>query len=423
MDSSTTYEPPLALTIIGTIFIGLALLVSLWIAGDIILRRGWNTMMAIMIPVYVLNALYLAPITLWTYLNWGRPSKPVMEKRQSEVEPGAKKGDAEKGGVEGQAHMAHQMPGMKMDMGDHSAHEMHREGHEMHHDGHGVDHAEHAMHHGGEGMKHEGHDMQHGEHHGREMHDHARHDMAQYAHPEIDGHAGHDMKHDEHTDHTGHDMSKHEGHDMSKHEGHDMTAHAGHDMNHSGHEMGSHEMGTHDMGGHAGHEMGAHGGHDMSGHAHMHMMDDRPMFATITVAVCHCGAGCLLGDIVGEWLVWGTGASINGRSIWVEWLVDYAFALLFGIVFQYWSIAPMSGEYGPKTVWRAAKADFLSLTGFEVGLFGWMAIFQLGIWGGRLQMDNVVYWWMMQVGMFLGHWTAFPVNWWLITNGIKEPCA
>jgi hypothetical protein len=45
------------------------------------------------------------------------------------------------------------------------------------------------------------------------------------------------------------------------------------------------------------------------------------MFATITVAVCHCGAGCVLGDIVGEWLVYGTGATINGRMLWVEYLV------------------------------------------------------------------------------------------------------
>lgn len=28
------------------------------------------------IPVYVLNALYLAPITLWTYYNYGRPPPP-----------------------------------------------------------------------------------------------------------------------------------------------------------------------------------------------------------------------------------------------------------------------------------------------------------------------------------------------------------
>lgn len=32
------------------------------------------------IPVYVLNALYLAPITLWTYLNYGRPNAPPKPK-------------------------------------------------------------------------------------------------------------------------------------------------------------------------------------------------------------------------------------------------------------------------------------------------------------------------------------------------------
>lgn len=62
--------------------------------------------------------------------------------------------------------------------------------------------------------------------------------------------------------------------------------------------------------------------HDMSSHAHMHHgSGDRPMFATITVAVCHCGAGCLLGDIVGEWLVYGAGISINGRDLWAEYLI------------------------------------------------------------------------------------------------------
>jgi hypothetical protein len=57
----------------------------------------------------------------------------------------------------------------------------------------------------------------------------------------------------------------------------------------------------------------------------------------------------------------------------------------------------MSGEWGPKTIWRAAKADFLSLTFFEIGLFGWMAISQIAIFEWQLRMDNVVYWWMMQV--------------------------
>lgn len=79
----------------------------------------------------------------------------------------------------------------------------------------------------------------------------------------------------------------------------------------------------------------------------------------------------------------------------------------------------MTGDYGWKTVVRAAKADFLSLSCFEIGLFGWMAVFQFAIFKEGLPMDNVVYWWMMQIGMFCGHWTAFPINWWLIKAEIK----
>lgn len=57
-------------------------------------------------------------------------------------------------------------------------------------------------------------------------------------------------------------------------------------------------------------------------HCASHMgSSSRPMFATVTVAVCHCGAGCLLGDIVGEWLVYGTDAKINGHHLWVAFLV------------------------------------------------------------------------------------------------------
>jgi hypothetical protein len=57
----------------------------------------------------------------------------------------------------------------------------------------------------------------------------------------------------------------------------------------------------------------------------------------------------------------------------------------------------MAGEYGLKTLYRAAKADFLSLTFFEIGLFGWMAIFQIAIFNWKIEMNTVTYWWMMQV--------------------------
>ena len=148
----------------------------------------------------------------------------------------------------------------------------------------------------------------------------------------------------------------------------------------------------------------------------------RPFWVTVTSGVFHCGAGCVLGDIVGEWLVYGTGATITGQMIWPELLIDYAFALLFGIVFQYFSIAPMTGVWGPITFWRAAKADIASLTSFEIGAFAWMIAFQVGIFGDKLDMNAWAYWFLMQVGMCLGVLTAWPANWWLLKHGVKEAC-
>lgn len=61
-----------------------------------------------------------------------------------------------------------------------------------------------------------------------------------------------------------------------------------------------------------------------TGGAHQHhgeMSADRPIFATITIATCHCGAGCVLGDIVGEWLVYRTGATIGGSMLYTAFII------------------------------------------------------------------------------------------------------
>lgn len=43
-----TYDPPLVLTILSAISLGVAFVVAIWVAADIIVRKGWRSMMAIM---------------------------------------------------------------------------------------------------------------------------------------------------------------------------------------------------------------------------------------------------------------------------------------------------------------------------------------------------------------------------------------
>jgi hypothetical protein len=72
----------------------------------------------------------------------------------------------------------------------------------------------------------------------------------------------------------------------------------------------------------------------------------------------------------------------------------------------------------------AVKADTASLTAWQVGMYGFMAIAQFAIFQNafhaKLETDSVEFWFMMQIAMICGFLTSYPVNWWLIRRGIKE---
>jgi hypothetical protein len=142
---------------------------------------------------------------------------------------------------------------------------------------------------------------------------------------------------------------------------------------------------------------------------------------SVAVGVSHCGAGCTLGDIIGAWVVFAVSWQLLGLALPAEYIADFALAFALGIAFQYFSIAPMRGLGVREGVIAALKADTLSLTAFEVGLFGWMAVIQLVLFTApHLEPDHAAYWLLMQIGMVLGFATAYPVNVWLIRRGIKE---
>lgn len=49
-----------------------------------------------------------------------------------------------------------------------------------------------------------------------------------------------------------------------------------------------------------------------------------------------------------------------------------------------------------------------------------MALYHFVLWEPPLSLDSPEYWFMMQIGMIVGFFTAWPVNAWLIKSGIKE---
>lgn len=160
--------------------------------------------------------------------------------------------------------------------------------------------------------------------------------------------------------------------------------------------------------------------------------EETPFPVMVAKGAAHCGSGCTIGDIIAEWLaflvptvaIWFGWQSLFTEKIFAVWVLDFVLAFIFGVAFQYFTIKPMRDLSVTQGLVQAVKADALSLTAWQVGMYGFMAIAHFWIFGRligqRLEVPTFEFWFMMQIAMLCGFVTAYPVNWWLIRSGVKE---
>jgi hypothetical protein len=145
-----------------------------------------------------------------------------------------------------------------------------------------------------------------------------------------------------------------------------------------------------------------------------------PTMLQNSIAVFHCGAGCSIGDLIAESIVPTLGLIFAGE-FGSKLVLDFVFAWVLGVAFQYFTIVPMRGLSFGKGVVEAARADTLSIVMFEIGMFGSMAISYFLLFPSPyLDPGEAVFWFMMQIAMIAGFFTAIPANPWLIRKGWKE---
>jgi hypothetical protein len=65
---------------------------------------------------------------------------------------------------------------------------------------------------------------------------------------------------------------------------------------------------------------------------------ETPYWKRIFVSATHCGCGCVIGDILGPPIVFGFGLTLLGVVLFAEYVVEFVFAYVFGIAFQYFPI-------------------------------------------------------------------------------------
>jgi hypothetical protein len=156
---------------------------------------------------------------------------------------------------------------------------------------------------------------------------------------------------------------------------------------------------------------------------HRHRMEEErrdPTFTQTAIADTHCAAGCVLGDLIAEYSLFGLGWTLFGRTLYAEYAGDLLLAWFFGVAFQYFTIKPMRNLSAIEGLKAALKSDTLAIITFEIGLFGWMGLMYFVFFPNpHLKPTEATYWFMMQLAMLLGFLTSYPMNRWLIKIGWK----
>ncbi len=159
---------------------------------------------------------------------------------------------------------------------------------------------------------------------------------------------------------------------------------------------------------------------------------DTPFAAAVFKGASHCGAGCTLGDIIVEWsafavpaiATWFGYGTLFGEKMFAIWIPDFIVAFMIGIVFQYFTIKPMRDLSPSQGVWQAIKADIASISSWQIGMYGMMAVIQFLIFaprfGGLAAVNTPEFWFVMQIAMIAGFATAYPTNWLLVRAELKE---
>lgn len=147
----------------------------------------------------------------------------------------------------------------------------------------------------------------------------------------------------------------------------------------------------------------------------------RPHWQSIALSALHCGAGCTLADIIGEWFTNYIPITIAGSQLAGNWVLDFILALIIGVYFQFYAIREMEKISIGNALTRAFKADFFSLLSWQIGMYGWMAIVYFVLFVNQpLPKDTWMFWFMMQLAMLLGFCCAYPMNALLIKLGVKK---
>src|SRR5439155_18668817 len=142
----------------------------------------------------------------------------------------------------------------------------------------------------------------------------------------------------------------------------------------------------------------------------------RPLWKQGVGCTVHCVAGDATGIIAAAAVT-----ALLGFPMWVDVIVEYVFGFLLGLfVFQALFMRGMMGGSYLENVRRSFLPELLSMNGMMAGMAPVMIFLMMGRDMRSMWPSEPLFWFAMSLGVLAGFLIAYPVNVWLVANGMKH---
>jgi hypothetical protein len=144
----------------------------------------------------------------------------------------------------------------------------------------------------------------------------------------------------------------------------------------------------------------------------------KPLWKQSVGSTMHCVAG----DATGIILAAAVTTSL-GFPMWIDVISEYVFGFAFGLlIFQALFMKDMLGGSYVRSVKGTFMPEWLSMNAVMAGMIPVMVIL-MSLDMTAMEATSLHFWGVMSLGVVVGLATAFPVNMWLVGQGLKHGMA
>ena len=142
----------------------------------------------------------------------------------------------------------------------------------------------------------------------------------------------------------------------------------------------------------------------------------KPLWKQGVGSTVHCIAGDATGIILAA-----AATALLGFPMWIDLIVEYVFGFLLGLlIFQALFMRDMMGGSYGENVRRSFLPELLSMNMVMAGMAPVMIFLMMGRDMRAMWPAEPLFWFVMSLGITVGFMIAYPVNVWLVANGMKH---